>query len=49
MSIVPDPLQSPASHTCGVSAGSRPGVAEGVPDFERFERELHEHLMNLER
>src|SRR5437870_3197064 len=44
------PLQSPASQHLREFLRAR-GQAwqQGVPDFERFERELHEHIMNLER
>jgi hypothetical protein len=45
-----DPLQSPASHHLREFLRARcQAWQQGVPDFERFERELHEHLMNLER
>lgn len=45
-----DPLQSPASQPLREFLRARCRAwQQGVPDFERFERELHEHIMNLER
>jgi hypothetical protein len=45
-----DPLQSPASQRLRDFLRARRQVwQQGVPEFEQFERELHEHLMNLER
>ena len=43
-------LESPALHRLGQFIRAwRQTWAMGVPDFERFERELHEHVMALER
>ena len=45
-----DPLQSPASqHLREFLRARRQAWQQEVPDFEQFERELHEQLMNLER
>jgi hypothetical protein len=45
-----DPLQSPASQHLREFLRARcQAWQQGVPDFEHFERELHEHLRNLER
>jgi hypothetical protein len=45
-----DPLQSPASqHLREFLRARRQAWQQGVPDFEQFEHELHEQLMNLER
>ncbi len=45
-----DPLQSPASQHLREFLRARRHVwQQGVPDFEEFERELHEQLLNLER
>jgi hypothetical protein len=45
-----DPLQSPASQHLREFLRARcQAWQQGVPDFEQFERELHEHIMNLER
>jgi hypothetical protein len=45
-----DPLQSPASQHLREFLRARcQAWQQGVPDFEQFERELHEHMMNLER
>lgn len=45
-----DPLQSPASQQLREFLRTRRQVwQQGVPDFEQFERELHEQSMNLER
>jgi hypothetical protein len=43
-------LQSPASQRLSEFLRARQQAwQQGVPEFEQFERELHEHLMNLER
>jgi hypothetical protein len=45
-----DSLQSPAGQRLrDFLRARRQAWQQGVPDFERFERELHEQLMNLER
>jgi hypothetical protein len=45
-----DPLQSPASQRLREFLRARRQVwQQGVPDFEQFERALHEQIMNLER
>ena len=45
-----DPLQSPASqHLQEFLRARRQAWQREVPDFEQFEHELHEHVMNLER
>src|SRR5258708_33733052 len=43
-------LQSPASQRLReFLQGRRQAWQHGTPEFEQFERELHEHVMNLER
>jgi hypothetical protein len=43
-------LQSPASQRLSEFLHARQQAwQQGVPEFEHFERELHEHVMNLER
>lgn len=43
-------LQSPASQRPSEFLRARQQAwQQGVPEFEQFERELHEHIMNLER
>lgn len=43
-------LQSPALQRLRDFLGAhRQAWQQGTPDFEQFERELHEHMMNLER
>lgn len=45
-----EPLQSPASQQLGeFLQARRQAWQQGPPDFEEFERELHEHVMKLER
>lgn len=45
-----DPLQSPASQRLQEFLQTRREAwRHGSPDFEQFERELHEHIMRLER
>jgi hypothetical protein len=45
-----DPLQSPASQRLREFLRAHRQVwQQGTPDFEQFERELHEHVMDLER
>lgn len=45
-----NPLQSPAGQRLRDFLGARHQAwQQGVPEFEQFERELHEHVMNLER
>ena len=45
-----EPLQSPASQQLGeFLRACRQAWQHGTPEFEQFERELHEHIMSLER
>jgi hypothetical protein len=45
-----EPLQSPASQRLeAFLRARRQAWQQGVPEFEQFERELHEHIMSLER
>lgn len=45
-----DSLQSPAGQQLrDFLRGRQQAWQQGVPDFEQFEHELHEHIMNLER
>jgi hypothetical protein len=45
-----DLLQSPASHRLReFLQARRQAWQQGTPEFEQFERELHEHIMTLER
>jgi len=45
-----DPLQSPASQQLREFLRAHQQAWQaGTPEFEQFERELHEHVMNLER
>ena len=45
-----DSLQSPAGQQLrDFLRVRRQAWQQGVPDFEQFEREVHEQLMNLER
>lgn len=45
-----DPLQSPVGQRLRVFLRARRQAwQQGIPEFEQFERELHEHIMNLER
>jgi 1,6-anhydro-N-acetylmuramate kinase len=45
-----DALQSPTRQQLETFLAARHQAWQaGTPDFEQFERELHEHIMNLER